>query len=60
MRAALVSCAPTNVEAKTTGGFNGASTTRLGRPAMTAMVSSCHLVDRELSGGWVCLITAQV
>jgi hypothetical protein len=48
------------VEAKTTGGFNGASTTRLGRPAVTATVSSCHRVDREISGGWGWLITDQV
>jgi hypothetical protein len=48
------------VEAKTTGGFNGASTTRSGRPAVTATVSSCHRFDRELSGGGGWLITAQV
>jgi hypothetical protein len=58
--AALVSCAPTYVEAKTTGGFNGASTDRSGRPAVTATVSTCGRVERGVSGGWGWLITGPV
>jgi hypothetical protein len=48
------------VDAKATGGFNGASTTRSGRPAVTATVWSCHRVNRELPGGCGWVITAQV
>ena len=35
------SAEPTYVDAKTTGGLKGASTTRAGRPAVTARVSGC-------------------
>ena len=49
-----MSCAPTG-GGETTGGFNGASTTRSGRPAVTATVSRCKgliVVSSGAVAGW--------